>query len=263
MNFIRAVLHLDGDSDKEGDQTSNGVALHDIARAFGGVLLGGRNWKKRNSIKYLNGMPANGDRDRTSKEQKIMTWLVNHWGRIASAYELDENPGERIDEDARSRAASLSRPGNNGQVTTKAARVEHDETPRALPRLSPQAPVEGDNSKQDHSERVSCASSSERQSLSSGETADSTSASDWEALPIVSTCPTYSNGKGLGRGCNGKNEPQHCALNALLDRETDHEDILQYYSGDSRGHPSGIPALGRKDDQADEDDERSLYSTGK
>ncbi len=79
MTFIRAVLRLDGDSDKEGDQTSSGVALHDIARAFGGVLLGGRDWKKRSSIKYRDGLPVNGDRDRTSKEQKIMTWLVNHW----------------------------------------------------------------------------------------------------------------------------------------------------------------------------------------
>ncbi|KAI0090863.1 hypothetical protein BDY19DRAFT_741875 [Irpex rosettiformis] len=250
-------------SDKEGDQTSNGIALHDIARAFGGVLLGGRDWKRRNSVKYRDGVAVNGDRDRTSKEQKVMTWLVNHWGRIVSAYELDEDPGDRLGESIVPRATSLpakesgaARPSTHGPLGENAlAQLERFDHSPATTRM----PGEGYNLNQDLPGQVGPVPSSECQSLSSGETADPTPLSDWEELPIISTThPTYSNGKIHARRQGGKGEQ---VLNTLPARDAEEEDILDYYSGDSRSLSFGISGSEEIEDARDNaDDDMSLYS---
>ncbi|KAI0685215.1 hypothetical protein BC835DRAFT_1421462 [Cytidiella melzeri] len=237
MTFIRAVVRLSGDSDvEEGDRTTNGVALPDIARAFGGVILGGKDWKRCGSIRQRDDLPtANGDRDRTSKEQKIMKWLVNHWGRIASAYEADKSIGEKLGEGQRPRAASL--PVKPVGSLVRPERCSPSKPPSLLAKGTPLSQVstprmQYDSEKQGAPRGTADRAPSESGSLTSGSTASS---SDWEELPIVSAHPVQSvRNKASWENLEALKaviyEAPRSPANGI---ETD---ILDYYSGDTRGH---------------------------
>ncbi|KAI0343654.1 hypothetical protein BDW22DRAFT_1195631 [Trametopsis cervina] len=262
MTFIRSVLHLAGDSDKEdGDRTSNGVALHDIARAFGGVILGGRDWKRRGSMKRpaSGEAPAlDGSRDRTSKEHRIMAWLVNHWGRISSAYEADEPTSKKLGEGPRPRAASLPVNGPGTQrprqasVVNAPARTREDTSHSQGIRSTPKDTRRDDGSAQ--SDRRP----SDSESLSSGTTANS---SDWEEIPAASH---YNSRPALQSALKAPVEYNNGTreMIGLKADEIDEGDILDYYTGDGRSQPLGSTGVEVGKTNPTVDDDISIYSSG-
>lgn len=247
MNFVNAVLHPNGDSDEErGDRTSNGVGLHDVARRFGGIILGGKDWKRRGSIKRTKAeveVLNDNDRDRTTKEQKIMTWLVNHWGRIASAYEAEDYTPNNTDERSRARAASLP-------VNTN--------SPAARPRMSSFVPprtqtVHGAAEGKDHRRPSECGS------LTSGSTVSS---SELEEIPIVSSRKIQPAQEANFKKPRGEYRADSDIANAPPGDDVDDEHILDYYcsSGSDGAFESYQPQEVTNDPGSDDD--ASIYSCG-
>lgn len=78
----------------------SGLSPEDVGRIFGAALAGGR--RRRDSVVAADGestkpntkLKSAGRRVKEEKGQSITTWLVTHWGEIASAYEIEE--GDRI-----------------------------------------------------------------------------------------------------------------------------------------------------------------------